>query len=108
MSLDRRTYQRARGGWSSQGRLLLDVTLSRDGSFRRWIINAGELPDYWSCRLLTPTSVTVSACFTEADMTARVTAWNAQIAAAKTNGWVEDGPWPAPPTAQRHHTGEQV
>jgi len=49
------------------GAIPLDVTLTRTGIFRRWTLNAGDLPDYWSCRLLSPTSVTVTACFTEAD-----------------------------------------
>ena len=63
------------------GPVLLDVTLSRDGIFRRWTIHAGELPDYWSCRLLTPTSVTL----------------NSDCSLIATGScWPGIGPWPSP------------
>ena len=69
------------------GVVLLDVILRRDGLVKRWTINTGDLPDYWSCRLLDANSVTVSACFTEAAVTARVREWEAQIDAARADGW---------------------
>jgi hypothetical protein len=69
------------------GAVLLDVTLRRDGQVKRWTIHTGDLPDYWSCRLLTGNAVTVSGCFTKQAVEATVREWEAEIAEARVDGW---------------------
>ena len=73
--------------FSPTGAILLDVTLRREGLVKRWTIHAGDLPDYWSCRFLDTNVVTVSGCFTEAEVTDKVREWKAQVDAAKADGW---------------------
>ena len=73
--------------YKPSGAILLDVTLRLNGLVRRWTISTGDLPDYWNCRLVNRNAVTVSACFSEADVTAKVREWKAEIAAALADGW---------------------
>ena len=61
------------------GLVLLDVTLRRDGQVRRWTINTGDR--------LTDNAVTVSGCFSEEEVSAKVREWKAQIFAARADGW---------------------
>ena len=65
----------------------LDVTLRRDAQVRRWTINTVDRPDYWSYRFVDGNSVTVSGCFSEAEVSTVMREWKAQIFAAKADGW---------------------
>jgi hypothetical protein len=67
------------------GSVLMDVTLRRGDEVRRWTISS-EL-DGWSCRLVTPTSVTVSRCGLGDAVVAKEREWRAEIEAARAEGW---------------------
>jgi len=67
------------------GATLLDVTLRRGDSVRRWTITSGL--DGWSCRVVTPTSVTVSHCGDCDAVVAKEREWSAEIDAARADGW---------------------
>ena len=70
---------------SNQLSVLMNVTLRRGDDVRRWTINSA--PDGWSCRRVTPTSVTMSKCELGADVAAKEREWRAEIDAARADGW---------------------
>jgi len=71
------------------GEVLLDVTLIRDDDVRRWTVHSGISPGEWRCRLVFPHSVTVFACSSKDEAAAQVREWQAEIEAAKAEGWAE-------------------
>jgi hypothetical protein len=71
---------------SNQASVLLDVTLRRGDDVRSWTISSAE-PDGWSCRLVMPTSVTVSNCSDADAVVAKEREWRAEIEAARADGW---------------------
>ena len=64
---------------------LLDVRLTRDGLVRRWTISRWSMG--WTCRYVNGIEVTVGGCSTLALMEAKRRQWEAEIAAARTDGW---------------------
>ena len=65
--------------------VLLNVTLRRGDEFRQWSIRQRD--SGWDCRVLLPTSLTVSACETLDQALARKHEWEAEIVAARADGW---------------------
>ena len=65
--------------------VLLDVTLSHHGVVRQWTIHS--TPDGWSCKVVGPQQVSVHGCSTLKQTAARLQQCEAQIAAARADGW---------------------
>jgi hypothetical protein len=71
--------------FTAPGAPLLDVTLRRGDEVRRWTITS--VADGWSCRLVTPNSVTVSRCGDGDAVGKKEREWRAEIDAARADGW---------------------
>jgi hypothetical protein len=64
---------------------LLDVRLTRDGHVRRWTISKWSMG--WTCRFVDNGNVSVGGCSTLERMEAKRQQWEAEIAAARADGW---------------------
>ena len=64
---------------------LLNVILRRGDDFRQWSIRQRDIG--WDCRILSPTSASVSGCQTLDAAVAKRHAWELEIAAARADGW---------------------
>lgn len=80
--IDRRKV--ARESFSSDA-TLLNVILRRGDDFRQWSIRPRDIG--WDCRFLNTTTITVSGCNTLDDAIAKKHCWEAEIAAARADGW---------------------
>ena len=67
------------------GPVILDVTLKRDGQVKHWTITKWSMG--WTCRYAENASVTIGGCHTFELMTAKKREWEAEIAAARADGW---------------------
>lgn len=65
---------------------LLDVTLGRDGHARRWVISRSG--DAWIYRSYGPNTASVDGSYKREHAIARKREWEAEIAAAKADGWI--------------------
>ena len=64
----------------------MDVALRRNGALRRWTISKWSMG--WTCRYSDNGTVTIGGCHTEELMRAKRQEWEAEIAAARADGWV--------------------
>jgi hypothetical protein len=64
---------------------MLDVRLRRNGRTRQWTIS--EWAGRWSCRYAEDHLVSYGGCTTLEWALAKKTEWQAQIAAARADGW---------------------
>jgi len=70
----------------SDGETLLDVTLERNGQIQRWTIQSHH--HLWSCRFISPGRVMHQGCRAIDAAKALKAEWEADIEAAKADGWV--------------------
>ena len=64
---------------------ILDVRLTRNGKVRRWTISKWTMG--WTCRYVNGLEVTIGGCSTLELMEAKRQEWEAEIAAARADGW---------------------
>ena len=65
--------------------VLLDVTLRRGDEIRQWSIHPRDIG--WDCRVLRPTSITVSGCDSLDQALTQKHEWEAEIIRARADGW---------------------
>ena len=70
---------------SLPGTVLLDVTLRRDDHKRRWTIS--EWTEGWRCQYLDEHRFSYANCPTKDGARAKQRGWEADIVAARTEGW---------------------
>ena len=70
---------------SLQAKTLLDVTLCRNGDARRWSI--WRRMNTCTCTRQVVDSISLSGCPTEEDTLTQKREWEAEITAARADGW---------------------
>ena len=69
---------------------MLDVSLSRNGLTRYWLIT--KWAERWSCSYTEGHCVKYGACGTLALAQAKKAEWEQEIASARANGWADHHP----------------